>query len=119
MIERISGNEVLGLPAATGHSPSRSVSSAPLIFRGYREVRHAIQQKAPRSRVLSRSRVSEEKVSRPKRASSAVTGSCEEIRSFSKSSAATIRVRAGQGGGFKRCCMLSGEFDGSDRDYFF
>lgn len=20
---------------------------------------------------------------------------------------------------FKRCCMLSGEFDGSDRDYFF
>jgi hypothetical protein len=22
-------------------------------------------------------------------------------------------------GDFKRCCMLSGEFDGSDRDYFF
>jgi len=30
-----------------------------------------------------------------------------------------IRVRAGQGADFKRCCMLTGEFDGSDRDYFF
>jgi hypothetical protein len=30
-----------------------------------------------------------------------------------------IRARAGLGGDFKRCCMLSGEFDGSDRDYFF
>jgi hypothetical protein len=30
-----------------------------------------------------------------------------------------IRVRAVPGADFKRCCMLSGEFDGSDRDYFF
>ena len=31
----------------------------------------------------------------------------------------TIHARAVLGGDFKRCCMLSGEFDGSDRDYFF
>jgi hypothetical protein len=30
-----------------------------------------------------------------------------------------IHARADQGGDFKRCCMLSGEYDGSDRDYFF
>jgi hypothetical protein len=28
-------------------------------------------------------------------------------------------ARADPGVDFKRCCMLSGEFDGSDRDYFF
>lgn len=30
-----------------------------------------------------------------------------------------IHVRADLVGGFKRCCMLSGDLDGSDRDYFF
>jgi hypothetical protein len=30
-----------------------------------------------------------------------------------------IRARADRDVDFKRCCMLSGEFDGSDRDYFF
>ncbi len=30
-----------------------------------------------------------------------------------------IRVRVAPVEDFKRCCMLSGEFDGSDRDYFF
>jgi hypothetical protein len=30
-----------------------------------------------------------------------------------------IRVRADLAVDFKRCCMLSGEFDGSDRHYFF
>jgi hypothetical protein len=30
-----------------------------------------------------------------------------------------IRARALQEGSFKRCCMLTGELDGSDRDYFF
>ena len=28
-------------------------------------------------------------------------------------------ARATPGVGFKACCMLSGEYDGSDRDYFF
>ena len=30
-----------------------------------------------------------------------------------------IRARAAQDADFKRCCMLTGELDGSDRDYFF
>jgi hypothetical protein len=29
------------------------------------------------------------------------------------------RASAAPDADFKRCCMLSGEFDGSDRDYFF
>ena len=29
------------------------------------------------------------------------------------------RARAAPVAGFKHCCMLTGEFDGSDRDYFF
>lgn len=29
------------------------------------------------------------------------------------------RARADQGAEFKRCCMLSGELDGGDRDHFF
>ena len=33
--------------------------------------------------------------------------------------AVTIRARAHLAAGFSKCCMLSGEFDGSDRDYFF
>ena len=28
-------------------------------------------------------------------------------------------AHAGPGAGFKHCCMLTGEFDGSDRDYFY
>ena len=41
------------------------------------------------------------------------------IRSFWRNSAAMIPARADPAVDFKRCCMLSGEFDGSDRDYFF
>lgn len=40
-------------------------------------------------------------------------------RSCSRSSAATTFARAGRGTGFKRCCMLSGRYDGVERDYFF
>ena len=36
-----------------------------------------------------------------------------------KNSVAMIRAHADLGGDFNRCCMLRGEFDGSDRDYFF
>jgi len=28
-------------------------------------------------------------------------------------------ARAALAAGFKHCCMLTGEYDGSDRDYFF
>src|SRR6185503_19322328 len=40
-------------------------------------------------------------------------------RSFTKSSAATTSARAAQGAGFKNCCLRSGRFDGSPRNYFF
>jgi len=30
-----------------------------------------------------------------------------------------IRARAGPGGGFKRCCLRSGRFDGVLRQYYF
>ncbi len=36
-----------------------------------------------------------------------------------RSSAEMTHARAGPVAGFKRCCMLSGDMDGSDRDYFF
>jgi hypothetical protein len=36
-----------------------------------------------------------------------------------RSSVATIHARACLAGDFKNCCMLSGEFDGSDRHHFF
>jgi hypothetical protein len=36
-----------------------------------------------------------------------------------RNSAARIRARAVPAVDFKRCCMLTGQFDGSNRDYFF
>jgi hypothetical protein len=36
-----------------------------------------------------------------------------------KGLAATIHARATQDAGFKRCCMLTGRYDGIERDYFF
>jgi hypothetical protein len=41
------------------------------------------------------------------------------VRNSGKNSVEMIRARADLAGDFKRCCMLSGEFDGSDRHYFF
>ena len=38
---------------------------------------------------------------------------------WSRNSVATTCARAIPAVGFKNCCMQSGEFDGSDRDYFF
>jgi hypothetical protein len=40
-------------------------------------------------------------------------------KSFLRNSVATIHAPAGPAFGFKRCCMLTGEHDGSDRDHFF
>jgi hypothetical protein len=39
--------------------------------------------------------------------------------SWSKSSAATIYVHVAPDAGFKACCMESGAYDGSNRDYYF
>jgi hypothetical protein len=40
-------------------------------------------------------------------------------RNYWKSSVAMTRAHAAQAAGFKNCCMLTGEFDGSDRHDFF
>jgi len=40
-------------------------------------------------------------------------------KSFRKSSDEPMSVRAVLGSGFKKCCMLSGHYDGSRRNYFF
>ena len=40
-------------------------------------------------------------------------------KNFKKSLAVTILVPAIQDGGFKKCCMLGGQYDGSERHYFF
>jgi hypothetical protein len=40
-------------------------------------------------------------------------------KSFLKYLAETTHVLVGLAFGFKRCCMLTGEHDGSDRDHFF
>ena len=42
-----------------------------------------------------------------------------ETKSFRRSSDEPISVRAVLGSGFKKCCMLSGHYDGSRRNYFF
>ena len=41
------------------------------------------------------------------------------VRSFWRNSAAKMPVRVDPAVDFKRCCMLTGQFDGSDRDYYF
>jgi len=42
-----------------------------------------------------------------------------ETKSFLRSSDEPIYVRAVLGSGFKKCCMQSGRYDGSRRNYFF
>jgi len=84
-----------------------------------KEVSHATQARSPRRRVLSRSQVNDARASRPRHASNAVFGSCAVTRSFSRSLVGTTRVPACPAADFKNCCMLSGEFDGSDRHHFF
>ena len=54
-----------------------------------------------------------------KQASSAETGSCTAMSSFTRNWGATICARAAQGFGFKRCCMGSGRYDGTLRNHFF
>lgn len=83
------------------------------------EVSHAIQERAPRRRLVSRSPVNEGRASLPRLGSNAERASLAATKSSQKSSVATIHARASLAGDFKNCCMLSGELDGSDRDHFF
>jgi hypothetical protein len=83
------------------------------------EVSHATQERTPRGRLLSRSPVSDGRDSLPRLASNAGRAWLAAIKSSVRSSAATTLARACLAGDFKNCCMLSGEFDGSDRHHFF
>jgi hypothetical protein len=42
-----------------------------------------------------------------------------ETKSFRRSSDEPIYVHVVLGSGFKKCCMKSGRYDGSRRNYFF
>ena len=83
------------------------------------EVSHATQERTPRRRVLSRSQVREGRGSHRRRASSVEPAWWEASRSSMRSSVGTTRAPACQTADFKNCCMLTGEFDGSDRHHFF
>jgi hypothetical protein len=83
------------------------------------EVSHATQERAPRRRLVSRSQVSDGGASLPRLGSNAERASLAATKSSERSSVATIHARATLAGDFKNCCMLSGEFDGSDRHHFF
>ena len=63
-----------------------------------------------RRRLVSRSRASDARATRPRRRSSEASASFAASRSWPKSSAAMIRARADRAGRFKRCCLRSGCF---------
>jgi hypothetical protein len=96
----------------------RWLRSVILNLRPPKEVRHEIQRQRPRP-FLSSAAVSVAKDSPRRQTSSAATVSCIVTKSLSRSSDATIHVRAAQGVAFKRCCLDSGRYDGSNRNYFF
>ena len=83
------------------------------------EVCHAYQRQTPRPVLVSRPRVNAGRDSLPKLESNAVIASSAGRRNSSRSSVETIRARANPAAGFKHCCMLTGNFDGSDRHHFF
>lgn len=102
---------------ATGHSVPYDARPGSPGFDA--EVTHATQKRAPRGRMLSRSPVSGERASLRRLASNAARAWLAATKSSVRSSVATIRVRAFLVADFKNCCLLSGEFDGSGRHYFF
>jgi hypothetical protein len=82
-------------------------------------VSHATQDRTPRRHLLSRSPVNDGRASPPRLASNAAHALSAATKSFERSSVATTRAPASQVADFKNCCMLTGEFDGSDRHHFF
>jgi hypothetical protein len=44
---------------------------------------------------------------------------CAATKIYARNLGATISVRADPAGAFKRCCLRSGRYDGSERNYFF
>src|SRR5260221_1951123 len=86
---------------------------------GNLEVRHENQNRPPRRRDLSRSRVNVERASLLRRESGRGIASCAETKSCLSGLVAMTHVRAARSVDFKHCCMIGGEYDGSDRHYFF
>jgi hypothetical protein len=76
-------------------------------------------RKSRRNLLLSSGAVNAARATPQKPESDAAFGLCATIKTFSKSSAGKICVLAAQGGAFKKCCLKSGRFDGSNRNYFF
>ena len=83
------------------------------------EVSHATHERASRRRLVSRSPVSGGRASLRRLGLSAERASLAVTKSSQRSSVATTHARATLAADFKHCCMLSGEFDGSDRHHFF
>jgi hypothetical protein len=83
------------------------------------EVSHATQERTPRGHLLSRSSVSDARDFPQRHESNGDRASLAVTKSSLRSSAATTHARACQAADFKNCCMLGGEFDGSDRHHFF
>jgi hypothetical protein len=96
-----------------------AIRCAPRIATLNTEVSHATQERAPRRRLVSKSPVNDGRASHPRLESNAERASLGSTKSSERSSVATIHARATLAGDFKNCCMLSGEFDGSDRHHFF
>ena len=83
------------------------------------EVSHATQERTHRRHLLSRSSVSDARDFPQRHGSNADLASLAVTKNSVRSSAATTHAPACQAADFKNCCMLSGEFDGSDRHHFF
>lgn len=83
------------------------------------EVRHAQRRTLQRPTLLSRAGASDVKDSPPKLTLSVDIGWFTAKKNSSRSSGGMIRVLAVRDAGFKKCCMHSGGFDGSRRNYFF
>src|ERR1700674_4134602 len=83
------------------------------------EACHEIRRRTRQPILLSRAAVSAAGDTPQKHKLSADIGSSTETKSFRRSSDEPISVRAVLGSGFKKCCMLSGHYDGSRRNYFF
>src|SRR5258708_24860258 len=83
------------------------------------EVCHENHNRPPRRRVLSRSRVNVERASLLRRESRRGIASWAAAKSCLSGLAAMTHAHAARSVDFKNCCMISGEFDGSDRHYFF
>lgn len=83
------------------------------------EVCHGEEPQRRRPPLVSSRAVNGAADSPPKGGSAVVPGSCKGTSSSKKNSAGTIFAPVARAAGFKNCCLASGLYDGSERDYFF